>query len=382
MPSKICKINPKDQKSLTKREPSENVLPKHPKTMHAKMADNILTLKNQNVLTPQLNNIDDLIQKVQSTPILITLYLEFKKIVSNYDDEVRKKLTPLMVNVLECINTAYQVNKDYNFKFQLLEADNKQIEEEYIKIKRLKNITEQKFSSYKEVSEKERKDLACRLEGFQNKARLFELRHTNIMEYARLIEEQERQIRREYDQIQIKYANLFRAYVIHTEKIQLPELLDKDFKLIKEVFARKADGLPIPMPIGDVGERQDLINREKDYGDLWFSLEDKSTIITKESPSFLISKLKKHIADLQNELRICKRANKNDKVEAEDVRPILKSKRVYTKADMAKHFLIKNRFYIGLQEPLQWSQILNPSQWIVNNFAYHILVLPEKLWQQ
>lgn len=48
-------------------------------------------------------------EKVQS--LAGSIYQEFERMIARYDEDVVKTLMPLLVNVLECLDSAYQVNQ-------------------------------------------------------------------------------------------------------------------------------------------------------------------------------------------------------------------------------------------------------------------------------
>lgn len=48
-------------------------------------------------------------EKVQA--LAGSIYQEFERMISQYDEDVVKNLLPLLVNVLECLDSAYQQNQ-------------------------------------------------------------------------------------------------------------------------------------------------------------------------------------------------------------------------------------------------------------------------------
>lgn len=48
-------------------------------------------------------------EKVQS--LAGSIYQEFERMIARYDEDVVKTLMPLVVNVLECLDAAYQTNQ-------------------------------------------------------------------------------------------------------------------------------------------------------------------------------------------------------------------------------------------------------------------------------
>lgn len=60
-------------------------------------------------------------EKVQS--LAGSIYQEFERMIALYDQDVVKTLMPLLVNVLECLDAAYQQNQ-VNFKQHVKENAN------------------------------------------------------------------------------------------------------------------------------------------------------------------------------------------------------------------------------------------------------------------
>lgn len=52
-------------------------------------------------------------EKVQS--LAGSIYQEFERMIARYDEDVVKTLMPLLVNVLECLDAAYQQNQVINW---------------------------------------------------------------------------------------------------------------------------------------------------------------------------------------------------------------------------------------------------------------------------
>lgn len=53
-------------------------------------------------------------EKVQS--LAGSIYQEFERMIARYDEDVVKTLMPLLVNVLECLDAAYQTNQVFSIR--------------------------------------------------------------------------------------------------------------------------------------------------------------------------------------------------------------------------------------------------------------------------
>lgn len=84
-------------------------------------------------------------EKVQS--LAGSIYQEFERMIARYDEDVVKTLMPLLVNVLECLDSAYQTNQENDVELELLREDNEQLVTQYEREKASRKHAEQKASS-------------------------------------------------------------------------------------------------------------------------------------------------------------------------------------------------------------------------------------------
>jgi c-Jun-amino-terminal kinase-interacting protein 4 len=80
-------------------------------------------------------------EKVQS--LAGSIYQEFERMISKYDEEVVKDLMPLVVNVLECLDLSYTENQEHEVELELLREDNEQLVTQYEREKQLRKASEQ-----------------------------------------------------------------------------------------------------------------------------------------------------------------------------------------------------------------------------------------------
>lgn len=64
--------------------------------------------------------------------------------IQRYDEEVVKNLMPLVVNVLECLDSSYQTNQEQEVEVELLREDNEQLVTQYEREKSARKQAEQK----------------------------------------------------------------------------------------------------------------------------------------------------------------------------------------------------------------------------------------------
>lgn len=149
-----------------------------------------------------------------------SIYQEFERMIQRYDEDVVKNLMPLLVNVLECLDSAYQSNQEQEVEVELLREDNEQLVTQYEREKSARKQSEQKvFNSLcclmhkfavwtsfsisnfqlldtEDLAESENKELSGRLESLESIVRMLELKHKNSLEHASRLEERETELKK------------------------------------------------------------------------------------------------------------------------------------------------------------------------------------------
>lgn len=84
--------------------------------------------------------------RLQVQSLAGSIYQEFERMIQRYDEDVVKTLMPLLVNVLECLDSAYQTNQEQEVEVELLREDNEQLVTQYEREKSARKQAEQKVS--------------------------------------------------------------------------------------------------------------------------------------------------------------------------------------------------------------------------------------------
>lgn len=141
--------------------------------------------------------------------------------IQRYDEDVVKTLMPLLVNVLECLDSAYQQNQEQDVELELLREDNEQLVTQYEREKGARKQAEQKLLDTEDLAEAENKELASRLESLESIVRMLELKHKNSLEHASRLEEREGELKKEYNKLHERYTELFKTHVDYMERTKL-----------------------------------------------------------------------------------------------------------------------------------------------------------------
>lgn len=158
-------------------------------------------------------------EKVQS--LAGCIYSEFERMIQRYDEDVVKTLMPLLVNVLECLDAAYQSNQEQDVELELLREDNEQLVTQYEREKGARKQAEQKLLDCEDLAEVENKELASRLESLESIVRMLELKHKNSLEHASRLEEREADLKKEYSKLHERYTELFKTHVDYMERTKM-----------------------------------------------------------------------------------------------------------------------------------------------------------------
>ncbi|KAJ6643862.1 JNK-interacting protein 3 [Pseudolycoriella hygida] len=159
------------------------------------------------------------VRQVQS--LAGSIYQEFERMIQRYDEDVVKTLMPLLVNVLECLDSAYQSNQEQEVEVELLREDNEQLVTQYEREKSARKQAEQKLLDTEDLAEAENKDLAGRLESLESITRMLELKHKNSLEHASRLEEREADLKKEYTKLHDRYTELFKTHVDYMERTKI-----------------------------------------------------------------------------------------------------------------------------------------------------------------
>lgn len=158
-------------------------------------------------------------EKVQS--LAGSVYQEFEKMISKYDDDVVKDLMPLVVNVLECLDISYTQNQEHEVELELLREDNEQLVTQYEREKQLRKSSEQKLLEAEDATEDERKELQSKIESLESIVRMLELKGKNASDHVYRLEEKESEMKKDYSKLHERYTDLLKTHMDTMERTKL-----------------------------------------------------------------------------------------------------------------------------------------------------------------
>ncbi|XP_074871066.1 C-Jun-amino-terminal kinase-interacting protein 4 isoform X1 [Carettochelys insculpta] len=184
-----------------------------------------------------------------------SIYREFERLIGRYDEEVVAELMPLVVAVLENLDSVCAHSQETSVELELLRDDNEQLLTQYEREKALRKQAEEKFIEFEDSQEQEKKDLQTRVESLESQTRQLELKAKNYADQISRLEEREAELKKEYNALHSRHTEMIHNYMEHLERTKLHQLTGGDM-LESTPHSRIRKERPIslgifPLPPGD-----------------------------------------------------------------------------------------------------------------------------------
>ncbi|XP_064415188.1 C-Jun-amino-terminal kinase-interacting protein 3 isoform X2 [Latimeria chalumnae] len=153
-----------------------------------------------------------------------SIYREFERLIRCYDEEVVKELMPLVVNVLENLDSVLTENQEHEVELELLKEDNEQLLTQYEREKSLRKQAEEKFIEFEDALEQEKKDLQTRVESLELHTRQLEFKSKNYGDQISRFEEREAEMKKEYNALHQRHTEMIQTYVEHIERSKMQQV--------------------------------------------------------------------------------------------------------------------------------------------------------------
>ncbi|KAM9210951.1 C-Jun-amino-terminal kinase-interacting protein 3 isoform 1-T1 [Dugong dugon] len=153
-----------------------------------------------------------------------SIYREFERLIHCYDEEVVKELMPLVVNVLENLDSVLSENQEHEVELELLREDNEQLLTQYEREKALRKQAEEKFIEFEDALEQEKKELQVQVEHCEFQTRQLELKARNYADQISRLEERESEMKKEYNALHQRHTEMIQTYVEHIERAKLQQV--------------------------------------------------------------------------------------------------------------------------------------------------------------
>ncbi|XP_018590492.1 C-Jun-amino-terminal kinase-interacting protein 3 isoform X3 [Scleropages formosus] len=153
-----------------------------------------------------------------------SIYREFERLIHSYDEEVVKELMPLVVNVLENLDSVLTENQEHEVELELLKEDNEQLITQYEREKALRKQAEEKFIEFEDALEAEKKELQKQVESLELQAKQLELKTKNYADQISRLEERESDMKKEYNALHQRHTEMIQTYVEHIERSKMQQV--------------------------------------------------------------------------------------------------------------------------------------------------------------
>ncbi|XP_059979697.1 C-Jun-amino-terminal kinase-interacting protein 3 isoform X6 [Lagenorhynchus albirostris] len=153
-----------------------------------------------------------------------SIYREFERLIHCYDEEVVKELMPLVVNVLENLDSVLSENQEHEVELELLREDNEQLLTQYEREKALRKQAEEKFIEFEDALEQEKKELQTQVEHYDFQTRQLELKAKNYADQISRLEERESEMKKEYNALHQRHTEMIQTYVEHIERSKMQQV--------------------------------------------------------------------------------------------------------------------------------------------------------------
>ncbi|XP_016890167.1 C-Jun-amino-terminal kinase-interacting protein 4 isoform X3 [Cynoglossus semilaevis] len=152
------------------------------------------------------------------TGLASSIYREFERLIEKYDEDVVKQLMPLVVAVLENLDSVFAVNQEHEVELELLKEDNEQLVTQYEREKALRKHAEERYIAFEDSQDGEKKDLQRRVGGLESHTRQLELKTKNYAEQISRLEEREAELKKEYNTLHQRHTEMIHSYMEHLER--------------------------------------------------------------------------------------------------------------------------------------------------------------------
>ncbi|XP_051912389.1 C-Jun-amino-terminal kinase-interacting protein 4-like isoform X1 [Hippocampus zosterae] len=147
-----------------------------------------------------------------------SIYREFERLIAKYDEDVVKELMPLVVAVLENLDSVFTVNQEHEVELELLKEDNEQLVTQYEREKSLRKHIEERYIANEDSLDGERKDLKGRVATLESHSRQLELKTRNYADQIIRFEEREAELKKEYSALHQRHTEMIHSYMDHLER--------------------------------------------------------------------------------------------------------------------------------------------------------------------
>jgi len=141
-----------------------------------------------------------------------SIYAEFERMIQGYGPSVVENLMPMVINVLEQLDSSYSEGNEQSVELELLAEDNEQLITQYEREKQLRKLAEAKYLEHEDSREQDRQDLQNVIEQLEHAKKQAENKIKQIQDQVDRSDDRYNEQKKEYD---ILHKDIQRCYM-HT----------------------------------------------------------------------------------------------------------------------------------------------------------------------
>uniref|UniRef100_A0A8C2JYP3 Sperm associated antigen 9 n=1 Tax=Cyprinus carpio TaxID=7962 RepID=A0A8C2JYP3_CYPCA len=153
-----------------------------------------------------------------------SIYREFERMIGTYDEDVVKELMPLVVAVLENLDSVFAEKREQEVELELLKEDNEQLVTQYEREKALRKSAEERYIEYEDSQEQDKKDLQNRVQTLEAQTRQMELKTKNYADQIGRLDEREAELKKEYNALHQRHTEMIHSYMEHLERTKYHQM--------------------------------------------------------------------------------------------------------------------------------------------------------------
>lgn len=148
------------------------------------------------------------------------IYKEFESLIKLYGNGFLHNLMPLVIRALENLDSLHSENSDLHLKSLVLSDDHRLLSGEYEKEKKLRKVAENKLFRLEDDLEEERRQHEEKAASYDANIRILENKVKSLNDQISRFEEQEAEMKGEYQRLHDLYTNLLRVYLEYVERVR------------------------------------------------------------------------------------------------------------------------------------------------------------------
>ncbi|XP_073774092.1 C-Jun-amino-terminal kinase-interacting protein 4 isoform X3 [Danio rerio] len=168
-----------------------------------------------------------------------SIYREFERMIGRYDEDVVKELMPLVVAVLENLDSVFAENQEHEVELELLKEDNEQLVTQYEREKALRKNAEERYIEYEDSQEQDKKALQTRVQLLEAQTRQMEFKTKNCTDQIGRLEEREAELKKEYNALHQRHTEMIHSYMEHLERSKYQQQMSETTETSHQSRIRK-----------------------------------------------------------------------------------------------------------------------------------------------